>query len=318
MTMSLRYQKPEMLKEQQLKKLLKALLETDESETPLPKYPNHSGAIEPWKRAMASGTLTGKVFSHHTVKNYARYANEYLNKHTLLSIEGFRAELEMMPPEMFGRKDKYFKAILCFAKFLIREKSLSRAFLDHAMEIQPKRHIPAKQMSITEEQLQALLGACQTRLEKLIIHLLSSTGLRASEFCMLTVGDLHLSEGYLIVQRGKGGKRRRVGLNNQCLSLLQEHLDALKDRRPAAPLFLAINGKQMIRDGLLNRIRRLGKRAGIEVSPHALRRAFVTINANKGRSLVMLQMACGHSDIKTTRSYCKTSEDEMIQAMKEW
>jgi integrase/recombinase XerD len=76
--------------------------------------------------------------------------------------------------------------------------------------------------------------------------------------------------------------------------------------------------QQMIRDGLLNRIRRIGKRAGVDVSPHALRRAFVTINANKGRSLVMLQMACGHSDIKTTRSYCKTSEEEMINAMKEW
>lgn len=74
----------------------------------------------------------------------------------------------------------------------------------------------------------------------------------------------------------------------------------------------------MARDGLLNRIRKLGQKIGIPVSPHSLRRAFVTINANKGRSLVMLQMACGHSDIKTTRSYCKTTEDEMIQAMKGW
>jgi integrase/recombinase XerD len=74
----------------------------------------------------------------------------------------------------------------------------------------------------------------------------------------------------------------------------------------------------MTRDGLLNRIHKLGKRIGIDVSPHALRRAFVTINANKGRSLVMLQMACGHSDIKTTRSYCKTTEDEMIREMQQW
>jgi len=74
----------------------------------------------------------------------------------------------------------------------------------------------------------------------------------------------------------------------------------------------------MTRDGLLNRIRRLGKKLNIDVSPHALRRAFVTINANKGRSLVMLQMACGHSDIKTTRSYCKTTEEEVIREMKNW
>lgn len=312
------YQSSQQPKAAQLKQLLQELLAEEEEHPKPPRYPNHSEAVEPWKRAMASGTLTGKVFSHHTVNNYARYVYEFLGKQPCLSFENFQAELELIPPESFGRRDKYFKAIVCFAKFLIREKSLNRSFLDQAMEIQPKRHIPAKQTSITEEQLHTLLGACQSRLEKLIIYLLSSTGLRASEFCMLTVGDLHLSEGFLIVQRGKGGKRRRVGLNNQCLILLQQHLDALKNRRPEAPLFLAVNGKQMIRDGLLNRIRRIGKRAGVEVSPHALRRAFVTINANKGRSLVMLQMACGHSDIKTTRSYCKTSEDEMIQAMKEW
>jgi site-specific recombinase XerD len=49
-----------------------------------------------------------------------------------------------------------------------------------------------------------------------------------------------------------------------------------------------------------------------------MRPAFVTINANKGRSLVMLQMACGHADIKTTRDYCRTSEQEMVKAMQEW
>jgi integrase/recombinase XerD len=135
---------------------------------------------------------------------------------------------------------------------------------------------------------------------------------------MLTVGDLHLEEGYLIVQKGKGGKRRRVGLTQHCQELLSEYLTGLTKRAPDAAVFLDKYGRTMRRDGLLNRLRRLGALAGIDVSPHALRRAFVTINANKGRSLVMLQMACGHSDIKTTRSYCKTSEDEMIQAMKNW
>jgi len=92
----------------------------------------------------------------------------------------------------------------------------------------------------------------------------------------------------------------------------------LRNREPQAFVFLNKLGQPMTRDGLLNRIRRLGKKLNIDVSPHALRRAFVTINANKGRSLVMLQMACGHSDIKTTRSYCKTTEEEMIREMKNW
>ncbi len=74
----------------------------------------------------------------------------------------------------------------------------------------------------------------------------------------------------------------------------------------------------MVRDGLYVRLRLIGKRVGVVVSPHTLRRAFVTLNANQGRSLVMLQIACGHANINTTRSYCQTSEDEVIAAMQNW
>lgn len=118
----------------------------------------------------------------------------------------------------------------------------------------------------------------------------------------------------MTVQRGTRGKRRRVGLTALCQTLLQQHITALPHREPQNSVFLLT----MTRDGLLNRVHKLEKRMGIEASPHALRRAFVTINDNKGRSLVMLQMACGHSAIKTTRSYCKITEDEMTREMQQW
>lgn len=305
-------------KEKQIKRLLQELLNADDEGIVNPKYSNHDQAIEPWKRAMASGTLSGKVFSSHTVNNYARYVYEFFTHYDKLSFDAFQTELEQIPPERFGRRDKYFKGILCFARFLIREQSLPVSFVEKALAIQPKRHLPAKQATLNEEQLQILLDACPTSLHRLIVHLLSSTGLRASEFCAICIQDVNLKEGYLIVQRGKGGKRRRVGLNSLCQSLLAEHIATLPYQVPTSSVFLNKLGEPMTRDGLLNRIRYLAKKTGLDVSPHALRRAFVTINANKGRSLVMLQMACGHSDIKTTRSYCKTTEDEMIREMQNW
>jgi site-specific recombinase XerD len=54
------------------------------------------------------------------------------------------------------------------------------------------------------------------------------------------------------------------------------------------------------------------------VNPHALRRAFVTINVKKGRPLRYLQIACGHNSIVTTETYCQTQEQEVVDAMKEW
>gem|GEM_PF-5496673 len=38
---------------------------------------------------MANGTLTGKVFSNHTVNNYARYVYEFLSKQPHFSFENF-------------------------------------------------------------------------------------------------------------------------------------------------------------------------------------------------------------------------------------
>jgi integrase len=92
----------------------------------------------------------------------------------------------------------------------------------------------------------------------------------------------------------------------------------LREHPDSSFLMTKSNGKPMDRNGILTRIYKLGRKAKIPVSPHALRRAFVTINANKGRPLPMLQIACGHSNITTTRSYCMTTEDETIETMSAW
>lgn len=179
----------------------------------------------------------------------------------------------------------------------------------------PKRHVPPKRDSINESELKQLLGACSEPLER---TLLGHTGLRASEACQLTWGDIDLDESYLTIQKGKGGKRRVIGLSataREAVILFRNKQVPIRDNETILRDRL---DKPMTRNGLYQWLERLGERAGVKVSPHALRRAFVTLNANKGRPLPMLQMACGYSNIKTTMSYCMTSEQEVVEAMKGW
>lgn len=300
-----------------LKLLLLEIL--NEDATPAnPRFPRHRDAVESWKKSMAQGTFDGRPFSHHTVKNYADHVERFLAKYGEVSYENLERELHELPVEQFGKRDKFYRGMICFAKYLTREDSLAPSFLKKAKAIKPKRHCPPRQLSVNEDQLQQLLAACRNPYERLIVTMLSATGLRASEFCSLKREDLNLEEGFLIVQKGKWGKRRRVGMNPQVVGLLRQHLAAYHIEKPEEHVFLDSKFQPLMRDGLLTRLYKIGKRAGVHVSPHAMRRAFVTINANKGRSLVMLQMACGHADITTTRSYCQTTEDEMIEAMKDW
>jgi integrase len=182
----------------------------------------------------------------------------------------------------------------------------------------PKRHIPPKRHTVKEDELSKLYDACKGPQDRAIVALLSNTGLRASEACALNWGDIELDDMCLTVQNGKGGKRRRVGLNTSAMAALSKLMETQGQALKANPIFLDANGKRLTPRGLHARLERIGKAAGVTANPHALRRAFVTINAGKGRSLVHLQRACGHSSIETTMAYCRTSEQEVIDAMRDW
>jgi len=57
------------------------------------------------------------------------------------------------------------------------------------------------------------------------------------------------------------------------------------------------------------------------VQRHAVghpRRTFATLNAEQGRPLHLIQLALGHTDIRTTQEYLMSDQETVIEAMKEW
>jgi integrase/recombinase XerD len=276
-------------------------------------------SVEPWRRSMEHGLIGGKPFSPFTVKYYSFYIDKFLKKHKELSLTSLKKELLSIPVEQYGKRDKLYKAVVCFAKYLINEKALNPYFLNEIKPLQPKRHKPPKRTSINEVELDALLAHCQTIRQYTTVLFLAATGLRASEFCNLQWDDVNLEEGYLVVRCGKGGKRRKVGFGEKVAKALRQYRDfCIQEHGLRENVFLSRYGEKTDRHGLRSVLGKLGKRAGVEVTPHVLRRAFITHNANKGKPLNMLQIAAGHSDIKTTMKYCRTTEDEVVEMMKGW
>lgn len=277
----------------------------------------HAKFVSAWVEAMRYGILTGRPYSESCIRLYRYEVEVFLKKFHEVSIPNYKLGLKDISIEQFSKRRALFEALNCFAKFLIQEGEMPDGFLSKMKEFRPKRHMPPKKISVDQSQLDKLMAVCEKPLDKLLIVLLSQTGLRASEAAALKVEDINFEKRFLLVRKAKWGKSRRVGLTQQALDAILEYLDVRKDK-DFPGLMKKDSGIQMDRGGILTRIYKLGRKAGVEVSPHALRRAFVTINANKGRPLVMLQMACGHSDITTTRSYCMTTEDEAIEAMQGW
>lgn len=273
----------------------------------------HSAYLKGWLTSLEAGTLAGKKYSPVTVSDYMGFVEDFLTQYAAVDPQTLAEAMEAAGGK-YARRFNLYKSVVCFAKYLIRQGALGESFLAEVKSLRPKRHLPPKRLAVDEAELGQLLAACNGPLERLMITLLSSTGLRASEACALKREDIDQEKRTLRVRLGKGNKTRSVGLGCAAMTALSEQMTATDSHWVLSDEA----GMPLTRMALYNRLRRIGQRAGIKATPHALRRAFVTINANKGRPLQMLQIACGHSDIKTTRSYCLTSEQEVIDAMKNW
>src|SRR5438067_423437 len=122
----------------------------------------------------------------------------------------------------------------------------------------------------TPEQAQALVDAAkkspQAARDVPLVLILLDTGLRVSELCSLTIGDVDADTKEITIQ-GKGGKRRVVYLSPPVRRALWRYVE--RERRMAGedePLFVANRGRRadggLTPSGVGQLFRRLGRAAG--------------------------------------------------------
>jgi integrase len=89
------------------------------------------------------------------------------------------------------------------------------------------------------------------RLRGLII-VLWRAGLRISEALALTESDLEVTRGSVLVRRGKGGRRREVGMDEWAWDQLRPWLEA-RVSLPVGPLFCGSMGQPAVGPGQAHR-----------------------------------------------------------------
>jgi integrase len=145
------------------------------------------------------------------------------------------------------------------------------------------------------------------RLRGLIV-VLWRAGLRISEALALTEADLDPRRGAVLVRRGKGGRRREVGMDDWACEQLQPWLTARLEL-PVGPLFCVIIGLTRGRrwSGAAARAHLADTAAAAGVrrrfAPHQLRHAHAVELAHEGVPLVVIQRQLGHNNLGTTSVY---------------
>ena len=145
------------------------------------------------------------------------------------------------------------------------------------------------------------------RLRGLIV-VLWRAGLRISEALALTEGDLEIARGSLIVRRGKGGRRREVGMDDWAWGQLRPWLET-RMSLPIGPLFCVIAGSSCgqpwssshARTALHERALKAGVRR--RFAPHQLRHAHAVEMAREGLPINVIQRQLGHANLGVTSIY---------------
>lgn len=165
--------------------------------------------------------------------------------------------------------------------------------------------------TLSEEELEALRDACESKRDLAVVDLLASTGMRIGELIRLNVADVNLQERECIVT-GKGNKQRPVYFDARAKLHLAEYLETRADNNSALFVSLDSKAKRITVGGMELRLRNLGKKVGVsQVHPHKFRRTLATHAIDKGMPIEQVQKLLGHAKIDTTMHYAMVNQNNV-------
>jgi site-specific recombinase XerD len=146
--------------------------------------------------------------------------------------------------------------------------------------------------------------------------LLYGTGLRRSEAVGL---DVDAFDGSSVRVLGKGNKERSVPVPAAAAAALRAWLE-LRSNAPG-PLLCPVRGRtvtlrRMSSQAVMTALLRRAGDAGVpHLSPHDLRRSYITGLLRAGADLSTVQRLAGHASVTTTTRYDRRGDDEKVKAV---
>lgn len=273
--------------------------------------------------------------SHNTLVSYRRDLASYTS--WLIQQELALGTVTTTDLERYvGQRRSAGRAASSVAREVAAIRMLHRFLLDERMrgddpsaDLEGVRVPAGLPKPLSEAEVVSLIEAAGSgdpvsRRDRAILELLYATGMRVSELCGLSIGDLDLGERVVRVF-GKGSKERIVPFGGACAAALVDwfgpmgrpHLVPLrwKRRDDAESVFLGTRGGRLGRQHVWAILQRYGTMVGIEdhLSPHVLRHSCATHLLDHGADLRIVQEMLGHATISTTQVYTKVSQERLVE-----
>jgi len=226
---------------------------------------------------------------------------------------------------------------LAVIKSLARYTAVERPdFLDQAAQIVAvkQKKTPAVDVgNLTGDEVKALLDepdpATRRGLRDMVLlSTLYDTAARVQEICDLNTADVRTARPMVVTVHGKGSKTRRVPLMNPTAQLVEDYLNRraphLGVGADADPLFHGPQKTRLTRWGITKilarhvqslRRRDSGYAAGVNVTPHLIRRTRAMHLLQAGVNLIYIRDLLGHADVSTTEIYARADAEAKRKAI---
>jgi site-specific recombinase XerD len=267
-----------------------------------------------------------------TVKQYCRGAGELLDA---LGADPGRWDARQVRTVFLGPSDqggaatmeKRVTAVRAFLRYLIAQGQCP-ADLDQAVPIQAHWRLASLPRSLTSQQLEQLIAACEgdschRRRDRAIILLLARLGLRAGDVARMRLGDIEWDSATLRIC-GKGRYEVRLPVPQDVGEAVIDYLQCRPSGVQSDKLFLrtlAPFGPFVSGDGVSSVVKRALVRAGVK-SPakgaHLLRHTAATEMLRQGVPLEQIGSVLRHRGVDTTAYYAKVDRALLMQIAQPW
>jgi site-specific recombinase XerD len=289
-----------------------------------------------FSRAVEGFTLSCRArgLSINTIDSYQRALAKFLTSRSDRLVELYQpgdveAFLAAQPVSNKSRKN-YFIALSAFWTWAVNEQ-LARIHILRGLH-SPRAEVHAIEPFSQGEIREVMAAVNRSRIYRStggaprdhalkhavrnrgIIMLLLDTGMRASELCHLTLGDVNIKKNLVIVF-GKGNKERAIPISSRTSQALWKYISGRDALRSQDPLFITTNGDKLDRRHLADMLQHIGIRAGVpNVHPHRFRHTFAITYLRNGGDIYTLQAILGHSTLEMVRTYLRLASVDIEEA----
>jgi site-specific recombinase XerD len=251
----------------------------------------------------------------NTIETYARCCRRFVAHFRRSPLHMSSTDVRIYLEHLRVVEHKAPRSINVYAAaiaFLYRE-TLSRA---HDVARIPRLPIRRTMPTVLSgKEIERLLAALTTPLQRAVVIAAYGAGLRVSEACALRVDAIDSARMQLHVRNGKGGFDRDLPLSPLVLEELRAYF---RRRRPKGPLLFPGRDREdrpVSRNAIAKAIRVAVGRAGIRkrVTPHVLRHSFATHLLELGTDLRTVQVLLGHSSLRSTTTYLHVSHTRLAK-----